>query len=778
MIQKLILVYPFSVINRLFYQKMIDFCMKYILALLLIVSSLLSNEKISLQLLWKHQFEFAGYYMAKEKGFYKDVGLEIEIKEFKFGINIISDVLNGTSDIGISHSDVILEKLRGKKLLILNAMLQSSPYVLISQKRNDLRTIKDFKNKKIMISNDLEANAAISSMLKINDISKTDYITVKHTFNPEDITNNHADLQTAYISNEPYELKQKGIEIEIFNPRNYGFNFYDDISFTSLKCKYDHPESLKKFQEASLLGWKYAFNHIDETVDVILKQYNTQKKSKEALLYEANILKSLAMPNKVPLGNTEMSRIEEIANVYRLIGATNNSNEELEDIIFKPYNFLENLKTFLTLKVIFIILLSVIIIIYLIIYRQNILKKQNLVLEDLINDKTQELQEANQNLEDKVAQKTKKLELALNAKSDFLANMSHEIRTPLNAIIGFVDLLHKNEVDIDKLEKLEIIKESSHSLLYIINDILDYSKLENHKLELEHIDLEVKHTFEIVTKLFKQKAQEKNIEIVLNVDSKIPTHILGDAARIKQILSNLLSNAIKFSKKDSQVIIDVSCKEACKTLYCEVVDNGIGIDEKNYENIFHSFEQADSSVCRTYGGTGLGLAISRNLIECMGGEIGLISKIGEGSKFFFTIAIEKSLKMPEPLEQNTHTDAALQGKVLIVEDNKTNQLLLSMLIEELNLKFDIANDGLEAIEALKKQHYDIILMDENMPNMSGTQATIIIRNSDNLKDIPIIAITANALQGDKERFLKYGMTDYLAKPIDADELAIMLQKYL
>jgi len=754
---------------------------KHILFLLFILQTVNANDKVSVQLLWKHQFEFAGFYMAKEKGFYKDVDLDVTIKEFDFGINIVDDVLSGKSDFGVGRSSLILDRLKSKKITLLNAFFQSSPYVLISKERDDIQTIKDFKNKKIMLSDDLESIAAISSMMKVANIKSSDYYRIKHSFNIDDLINGNVDLMTTYLSNEPFYLKEQNIKYTIFNPKEYGFDFYADILFTSQKYRDTDTQKMIQFQESTLEGWKYAFNHIDETIELILQKYNTQNKSKEALLYEAGILKELACVKGVEFGTIENSRVQEIANIYRLLGLTNETNDALKSLVYRPITFMDELKKIFTVEVFFLFIAFVVLTFLLSQYKQYILKQQNIDLEGLVDEKTKELQLINEHLEERIQERTQELELAIRVKSDFLANMSHEIRTPLNGIIGFVDILQKKENNSEKKEKLSIIKESSYLLLTIINDILDFSKIEKGKMDIEHIELDLHHIFKHIVELFFDKADENKIEIVLNIDKNLPKRTLGDSTRLKQIFSNLISNAIKFSYKESQIVVNLKYLEDTNKLYCEIIDSGIGISVDKVDTIFKSFEQADNSVNRVYGGTGLGLSISKALVESMGGEIGLHSTLSLGSTFYFTIPlfeVENREEIVEDVVAIHSQEKELKGCVLIVEDNKTNQMLLGMLLDDFNLQYDISNDGIEAVEAVKNKSYDLILMDENMPNMNGIVATQIIRETQSSETLPIIAVTANALNGDRERFLKNGMNEYISKPIDVDILQDVLCRFL
>ena len=374
---------------------------------------------------------------------------------------------------------------------------------------------------------------------------------------------------------------------------------------------------------------------------------------------------------------------------------------------------------------------------------------------------------------------------ATTAKSYFLANMSHEIRTPMNAILGFVDLLYKEEESDDKRKKLDIIKESGTSLMHIIDDILDFSKIESGKISLDNVLFNSVEPFELIVELFRKRADERDITLSMVIDDQLPSKAYGDITKVKQIFSNLISNALKFSKESSTIDIKVALLNE-NSLVCHVKDSGVGVSEDNIEKIFRVFEQEDDSTTRHYGGTGLGLPISRSLAQMMGGELYVDSTLGEGSTFTFHVELfsdvqehisddmeDSSLVSEKPLIDN--------AAVLVVEDNKSNQLLMTLLLDEIGVSCDIANDGLEAIDAYKQRDYSLILMDENMPNLNGIEATKQIRTleqKNNKKPLPIVAITANALKGDRERFIAAGMDDYLTKPIDNVKLNEVLQRYL
>jgi len=384
----------------------------------------------------------------------------------------------------------------------------------------------------------------------------------------------------------------------------------------------------------------------------------------------------------------------------------------------------------------------------------------------------------NKKIEQTLLDAKEQAELASKSKSTFLANMSHEIRTPLNAIIGFVDILKQSEKDKQTKEYLEIIDSSSNHLLGVINDILDLSKIESGKLEIEKCDFNTIDEFESIINLFKVKADEGKINFAHFIDNNIPKRLNSDILRIKQVIFNLLSNAIKFTSKDKHVKLHISMKD--KRLFVGVEDEGIGIDKKAQSNIFEAFTQENNSTTREYGGTGLGLSISYKLIEMLGGKLQLESEKGKGSHFYFDIPIEQAINSV----YKANKDNSIFNKkahLLLVEDNKANQMFMKVILKKLGLSFEIANDGVEATELYKSNQYDIILMDENMPNMSGIEATKVIRKYEietKKNYIPIVALTANAIKGDRERFINAGMDEYLTKPLNKQDFIDTLNKLI
>lgn len=379
-----------------------------------------------------------------------------------------------------------------------------------------------------------------------------------------------------------------------------------------------------------------------------------------------------------------------------------------------------------------------------------------------------------------------KAELATNAKSMFLANMSHEIRTPMNGVVGMVEALKQTELTEDQMEYLNIIDISSENLLSVVNDILDFSKVEAGQIELENITFNIHKIIDEVVKMLHFKANQKGLYLKFVVEKTIPSFLIGDSLRIKQILINLVNNAIKFTTKGG---ITINCRldniddKNVKLLFT-VIDTGIGISSNIKDRLFESFTQADVSTTRKFGGTGLGLAISKSLTKMMDGEIGVDSKEGEGSSFWFTVQIEKAgdINQTDTTEEEVHLKAVKDLHILVAEDNAINQRVARFIIEKLGHNIDIAENGEIAVEKYEQGNYDIIFMDIQMPVMDGIEATRNIRKIEaNRKvktHIPIIAMTANTLKGDKENFIKSGMNDFIGKPFKSEELSQLIFKII
>ncbi|TNE36540.1 MAG: response regulator [Alphaproteobacteria bacterium] len=374
-------------------------------------------------------------------------------------------------------------------------------------------------------------------------------------------------------------------------------------------------------------------------------------------------------------------------------------------------------------------------------------------------------------------------EHANNAKSSFLAMMSHEIRTPMNGILGMASVLKDTEITNKQREYLDVISQSGDSLMTIINDILDFTRLDAGKVELDEDIFSPQDLVNQAMRLFENEARQKGLETVVKISDHVPQMLIGDEMRLRQIILNLVGNAIKFTEKGSVTLsLDAMACEGDVVLDCRVTDTGIGIVEGAQAHLFEQFSQADNSISRRFGGTGLGLAICKQLAELMGGEIGVESLPGLGSTFWFTTNCRttdpgQAVESFVPAKKLSPEDLP-QATILIAEDNRVNRIILTSLLKGTKVRFKFVENGELAVRAIQNDFYDMIFMDIQMPVMDGIEATKAIRELPGVQfQTPIIAMTAHAVSEDRAEYIKIGMDDYLPKPVSKEQIFSLIRRY-
>ncbi len=406
-----------------------------------------------------------------------------------------------------------------------------------------------------------------------------------------------------------------------------------------------------------------------------------------------------------------------------------------------------------------------------------------------------ELKQHSENLEVLIYERTQELEIEKNRaektaaeKSSFLATMSHEIRTPMNGVIGMSQLLQKTTLDAKQRSLTSTIIQSGKALVHLINDILDVSKMEAGRFELNLAPFDIVQLINGVAELLTPQAAAKGVSIELVCDKHLTRFVVGDSGRIRQVMLNLVGNAIKFTPHGViKIKVETRDTEEGEYFYISVSDMGIGIRKQNIDRLFNPFAQSDSSIAGTHGGTGLGLVICKQLIELMDGEIGVESEYGKGSTFWIDLKLPLAEKKDiqqdcialRPTSEVLTAESKLEGKALVVEDNQVNQKVIELMLKKTGLECELANNGYEALYRLENQVFNIVFMDCQMPELNGYEATRIIRNGGKpYQGVPIVALTANAMESDRDACLAVGMDDFLAKPIDQQALVSVLEKWI
>lgn len=589
-----------------------------------------ANIPVTLQLRWLHQFQFAGYYAAMHKGFYREAGLDVTIRQGGPGVDPVGDVLAGKADFGVSNSSLVIDYLNGKPVLLLGPIFQHSPSILLMRGRVERPVDLAGAGPVALMGGDQDVELKAMFLNEGIPLEKMQFVPDDRHL--DDLIEGRVAALYAYLSNEPFTLEQKGIPYSVLRPQTYGMDFYGDALFTRQSLEEARPGVVAAFREASIRGWGYALAHPDEIIELILERYNTQNKSRAHLLFEARTLNNLINPDVIQIGHSNPGRWQHIAETYERFGVVK-SARKLDGFFYEPDRKVDLTWYYLYLA---IILTGLVVVGGIAFY----IHRLNRRLDIRVTERTAELEKAYEEL--------KELD---RLKSDFLSTVSHELRTPMTSVIGFAKLTKKKlEKTVFPLvaedekaaraisqvrENIDIIIGESERLTLLLNDVLDSAMLEAGKVEWNFVALSPHRLIERAVPVAAPPVEQKGLLLICEIASDLPP-LRGDENRLLQVLVNLLANAVKFTERGQ---ITLRAERQGEFVRFSVQDSGCGIAEKDQGKVFDKFKQIGDTLTDKPQGTGLGLSICQRIIQRHGGEIRLDSELGKGSTFSFTVPL-------------------------------------------------------------------------------------------------------------------------------------------
>jgi len=578
-----------------------------------------ARERVSLRLKWRHQFQFAGYYAALAKGYYRDAGLDVNLIEAAPGEDTVAAVLRGEAEFGVGTSELLLLRGKGQPVVVLAAIFQHSPLVLLAKGPGTETDLEGLYHKPLMIE---PQSAELFAYFRNEGMDPARLNIVNHSFSVEDLTHGRVAAMTGYSTDEPFLLQQAGVEFSMFSPRAGGIDFYGDNLFTTEAMVRKKPAVVKAFLEASLRGWEYALANPEEIIDLIIEKYGSAK-SREHLRFEAERTTQLMHPGLIEIGHMNQGRWRHMADTYAEFGMLPR-NFDVTPMLYDP-NPPPNLRPwYWAFGILAAVSATALGWITPLVRMNRRLRKSECQYRQL----AEELRRAKEDAE-----------AANAARRRYMAMMSHDIRTPLNAIFGFADFMLNDDQPLndDQRQNLVMMRDASQSLTQLVTQMLDWSQLEAGAIKLDSQPVQLRELLENLVGLFRPSLEAKGVNLKLEIADATPETVITDPLRLRQILSNLVSNAVKFT---SQGEVCVHCSadrlaDARWQLSFAVSDTGPGMTPEVQAKLFAPYVQADAAVARTFGGSGLGLSISREMARLLGGDITLQSRVGSGSTFTF-----------------------------------------------------------------------------------------------------------------------------------------------
>lgn len=738
-----------------------------------------SNDKVVLQLKWKHQFQFAGYYAALEKGFYEEVGLTVEIRDLTTNTTPEDEVLSGRANFGIGNSELLIRYMNGDPLVVLAPIFQSSPSAIAVRENTGIVTPRDFFGKSIEI--DTKGGASeILAMLYIEGVKPSQIKLTESSLSLNNLLNSKVDATAIYQTNEPYFLDKFGIPYRLIIPKNYGIDFYAECIFTSQNELKKHRSRVDKFIAASIKGWEYALKNKEEIAALIQTKYKSTK-TLDHLLFEADQVKNFIQPDFINIGHSNKGRWLHMVEVLGQAGIITKTHS-IDGFIYLPN---EN-RTIPIYRIVLIIGASLLVLSVLVFIIVRMTKESALKRNRIINQQQQRIEQLeldNSSLKNSCEKLTKKASDLESFNDSLISNLSFEIRSPLNNILGYCELLNSPRLKpiLTKQYTSEISK-SSRVLQHQIDNLIELSKIETnqYRINYQRINLfDFFNTLHILTLNELKLFNKEHIAIKITIsEEEINFDILSDKNIIKNIFWRLISNSVKYTSKG---YIELGCKKhSNNSLHLWIQDSGAGISTEKLKNIFTPFQ---SNIERnSQSNLGLGIPVVKGLTEMLGGKVWVDSVEGSGTTVNVTIPITPvgarslvSKATPYYLQQEAPD---LHDKtIMIVEDIQSNFLLLSKMLEETGCKILCSKTGEDAIKIYDSNPgIDLIFMDLRLTDMDGIEITreIRIKNS----KVIIIAQTAYSSGVKVNLSIEAGCNDFITKPISRLDLFNILRKYL